>query len=214
MMSIRMIGGVELRRFYSHEMRMGLQSIQIGWDFRNYGTDSAAELYLQNNAETQGYDELQNQTDVEVFRVFARDQILRDRAGGIPRTFKQFKRKISGRRKSRDCFKKTKGNIEQKGERRQSFEEKQSRLAKVERINLIGDFEQRRSGWSSPGNKAACFECGNTDRFKAQFPIWIKKKEKWAAEWVINKRKGGGTKGKGEGGTDLFACLEGEEVGP
>ena len=59
-----------------------------------------------------GYEEMQNQTDVEVFRAFAKDQILRDRKGGIPRTFKHFKSKISS--KSRDGFKRTTSNVEQK----------------------------------------------------------------------------------------------------
>ena len=62
------------------------------------------------------------------------------------------------------------------GERKKPFEEKQAPLAKMEGLQLKGDPEQRRSGWSSAENKEACFECGNTARFKAQCPIWIKKK--------------------------------------
>ena len=41
---------------------------------------------------------------------------------------------------------KTKSNVGQKGERRQTFEEKQARLAKVEGISSKCDFEHRRSG--------------------------------------------------------------------
>ena len=55
------------------------------------------------------------------------------------------------------------------------YEEKQPRLAKAEGISSQGDFEQRRSGWGKPENKATCYECGNTDHFKAQCPIWIAK---------------------------------------
>ena len=92
-----------------------------------------------------------------------------------------------------------KENIEQKGETKQSFEEKQARLAKVGGINLIGDFEQRRSGWSASGNKAACSECGNTYHFKAQCHIWIKEEEMgmWKTD---NQRKGGGQKVRKEKG--------------
>ena len=59
------------------------------------------------------------------------------------------------------------------GERKKPFEEKQAPLAKMEGLQLKGDPEQRRSGWSSAENKAARFECGNTDRSKAQCQIWI-----------------------------------------
>ena len=64
-------------------------------------------------------------------------------------------------------------------ENRKPFEEKQARLAKMEGLELRGDFEQRRSGWDKAENKAACFERGRADHFKAECPIWIEKKEKW-----------------------------------
>ena len=82
-----------------------------------------------------------------------------------------------------------KANVEKKGERNPFSEEKQTRFAKMEGISLKGDFEQRRSGWSTAENKAACFECGNTDSLKAQFPIWKEKKAKWAGEGLTSKRK-------------------------
>ena len=62
------------------------------------------------------------------------------------------------------------------GERTKTFEEKQARLAKMEGLELKGDFERRRPGWGNSENKAACFERRHADHFKAQFPIWIKKK--------------------------------------
>ena len=52
----------------------------------------------------------------------------------------------------------------------------------MEGLELKGDFEQRGSGWNNSENKAACSERGRTDRFKAQCPIWIEKKEKWFQE--------------------------------
>ena len=82
-----------------------------------------------------------------------------------------------------------KANTEQKGGRKKSPEEKQARLAKVEG-DLIGDFEHRRSGWGESENKAACFECGNTDHFKAHFPIWIAKKKRRAWERPNTSTKG------------------------
>ena len=79
---------------------------------------------------------------------------------------------------------------------------------------LKGDFEQRRPGWSTAGNKAACFECGDTDRFKAQCPIWLKKKEKWDGEGSTSKGKGKGAKGKGKRKSALIACLGEDETDP
>ena len=59
-------------------------------------------------------------------------------------------------------------------------EERQTKLALVEGITLKGNFEQRRSGWSNEENKPACFECGNTEHFKALCPIWLAKRRKMA----------------------------------
>ena len=47
--------------------------------------------FLRNHEGAQGYEGLQNQTDMDVYRIFAKDQIIRDRKVEIPRTFKQFK---------------------------------------------------------------------------------------------------------------------------
>ena len=69
--------------FYLQKMEMGLRAVSIG-DFGNYGADSLAGGYLRNNEETQGYEELQHQTNVAAFKVFAKDKILRDREGKIP----------------------------------------------------------------------------------------------------------------------------------
>ena len=211
-MSIRAIVEIELTMFYLQEIQMSPSDLD--WeDFGNYGADSEAGEYLQNNEETQVYEELRNQSGVEVFRVFANDRILLDRRRKIPRTFKQLKSKISGGRKSRDGFKKTKANIEQEGGRKQSFGEKQVPLAKVEEINLTCDFEHRRSWWGASGNKAACFEFGNTDHFKDQCPIWVKKKRKWVGERPTTKAKGKpkGQKGKGKRAIGPL-CLSGRRI--
>ena len=56
----------------------------LDWgNFGNYGAEGEVGNYLQNNEETQGYEEMQNQKDVEVFRVSPKAQILRDRKGGF-----------------------------------------------------------------------------------------------------------------------------------
>ena len=59
-------------------------SSDLDWeDVENYGTDSDVEQFLQNNEVTQGYEGLQHQTDMGVYRVFAKEQILRVRKGGL-----------------------------------------------------------------------------------------------------------------------------------
>ena len=63
-------------------------------------------------------------------------------------------------------------------ERIKKSEERQTKLAHAEGITLKGNFEQRRTGWDNEENKPSCFECGNTERFKAQCPIWTAKRRK------------------------------------
>ena len=48
-----------------------------GGGIENYGTDSEVGRFLQNNEETQGYGDLQTQTDVEVYKIFAKEQLVR-----------------------------------------------------------------------------------------------------------------------------------------
>ena len=78
------------------------------------------------------------------------------------------------------------------------YEEKQPRLAKAEGISSQGDFEQRRSGWGKPENKATCYECGNTDHFKAQCPIWIAKNKNREGGKPTTNTKGGNEKARQE----------------
>ena len=54
----------------------------LDWgEIENFGTGSEIEQFLQNNEETQGYEDLQTPTDVEVFKIFANGQIVRGRNG-------------------------------------------------------------------------------------------------------------------------------------
>ena len=103
-----------------------------------------------------------------------------------------------------------KANLGKTCERKQNSGDRQARLEKVEWVSLKGDFEQRRTGWGETENRPACFECGNTDRFKAQFRILaIKEREKRWTNVIPTTGKGGGTKranptdGKGKGVIDV-----------
>ena len=161
---------------------------------RNYGDDSAAGQYLWNHEGAGDYEGMQFHADVEALGVLAEDDFWRGKKGEFREPLNNIgaKCKIANRN---TVFKKMKAIVEKKGGEK-NFEGKQSRLAEVGGISSKGDFEQRRSAWSRSGNKAACFEFGNTDRFKAQFPIWIQKKKKWAnGNPTINTKGGAGSSG-------------------
>ena len=74
-----------------------------------------------------------------------------------------------------------------------------------------------RIGGGKSGNKAACSECGNNDRFKSRCPIWIQnKKKRTGARPTTNVKWEGpeGQKGKGHGVAIHFSCLKSEEMDP
>ena len=93
--------------------------------------------------------------------------------GSELRPFKQFRGKCKGVENGVPKIK----AISEKRERKRNSEERQARFANAEWLTLKGDSGQRRMGWGKEENKAACFECGNTDRSKAQCPFWKSKKE-------------------------------------
>ena len=90
---------------------------------------------------------------------------------------------------------------------------RQTRVAKVEGVNLNGGAEQRRSGCDQFCNNPACFECGNTDRFKARCPICLDETKRWTNTPPPSAKPGEkGKKGrngeKGKGKYDRFTPLE------
>ena len=55
-------------------------SCDLDWgEIENFGTDSEVGQFVQNNEDTQGYEDLQTAADVDVFRIFAKEQTARDR---------------------------------------------------------------------------------------------------------------------------------------
>ena len=118
---------------------------------------------------------------------------------------------MQGNSKSSDGFKKMKANVEQKV--KENVRREESSFSESGGLKLKCYFEHRRSGWGKSEGKAVCFECGNTDHFKAQCPIWIKKKKKWAVERPTNTNWGPkGHKGQGKGIAVHFSCLESGEM--
>ena len=73
----------------------------LDWvELGTYGADSKAVQYLENNEGARNYEELKNKTDVEAYKVFAKDDNLRENKGKFPMAFKQFKNRMGGGRKS------------------------------------------------------------------------------------------------------------------
>ena len=92
------------------------------------GMGSEVEQFLQNNEETQGYEGLRRQADMNFYRFFAEEQIIRDRKGRIPRTFKQFANKPKWAYKSRVGFMGVKANVEKMGGGKSIFSKKSNRV--------------------------------------------------------------------------------------
>ena len=115
---------------------------------------------------------------------FAKERIVRGR-NGRQRNFRQFNKKLTGDTEGENNFRKMQANTGILGERKKPFEEKQSRLAKMDGLKLKGDFEQRGSGRGNSENKAACFECGHRS-FQGAMPNMDQKERK-----AVTRRKNG-----------------------
>ena len=99
--------------FFSRKWKWVSKWSRLGRIAKLWG-DSDVEQYLANNEGTRNYEELQNQTDVDAYKVFGKDNNLREKKGKFQRTFKQFKNKMSGV-KSKIGFRKMKANVGEKG---------------------------------------------------------------------------------------------------
>ena len=74
----------------------GERPSDLDWgEIGNFGTDSEVEHFLQINEATQGWEDLQSPADVEVFKLSAKEQIVRGR-NGKHRNFRQFNKKLTG----------------------------------------------------------------------------------------------------------------------
>ena len=63
------------------QLEMAIQVILIRGEIENFGKDSEVGQFLRNNEDTQGYENLQTTTDVDVFEIFPKEQISRGRNG-------------------------------------------------------------------------------------------------------------------------------------
>ena len=152
-------------------------SSDLDWgEIENCGTGREVEQFWRNNEETKGYEDSQTPKDVEVFKISAKENPPGWKWGESTQ-FAAIWQKVDRFFERKEEFSE---NASKNGKFRggkKPFGGEQTRLSKMEGLESKGDFEQRRSGWNSSENKASCFECGNTDRFKAQCPIWIKRKK-------------------------------------
>ena len=114
-------------------------------EVENYGTDSEVEQFLQNNEETQGYEERRRPTGVDVFRIFANGHILREREMEKTRNFSQLNEKLAGTFKGRNGFPKMQENV---GNRRkkETFWRKTSALSENGRVAIRRRFRAKKIG--------------------------------------------------------------------
>ena len=82
----------------------------------NIGTDSEDGQFLRNNEESQGYGELQIQTDVGFYS--PKGEIVRGIKGEKKRSFRQFPNKSTGSFKGRNNFRHMQTNEGNLGEER------------------------------------------------------------------------------------------------
>ena len=149
--------------------------------------------YLVNHDGACDYGDVSDPTEIEAYKVPAKENVRGKYQGmGGLAIANNFETKLRGKPKT--GFLKLKAYLGKAVDRKQNFEGWQARLAKVAGVSLKGDFEQRRTGRGKAENKATCFECGNTDRFKAQCPIWQAKKKRWANGNPKYGNKGGSQK--------------------
>ena len=87
--SIKIYGGVRPWMFAIRGEALSQQAIWIGGG--DYGTDSELGRYLGNHDGSCEYEDMNNQADIEVLKVFANDIIIRRKQGEEQRPFKQLR---------------------------------------------------------------------------------------------------------------------------
>ena len=174
-----------------------LSDLDLG-EVGDYGEGREVGQLLQRYGGTQGYEALQRPTGLGAFRIFAEEQIIRDRMGGGGREILA----ISTRNRpvvlrGATVFGKRSRALGKLGcvwGRMGPFGGGNRRVyLKWNGCNLKeGDSEQRRSGrLGNAGGKASRFGRGNADRFRGKCPIWVNKKG--------GKRKGTPKRESGDG---------------
>ena len=61
-----------------------------------YGADSEMGRYLENHDGSCDYEDTNNQTDIAAYKVFAKDNIVREKQGGISEPLSNFGTKYKG----------------------------------------------------------------------------------------------------------------------
>ena len=78
--------------------------------------------------------------------------------------------------KSKNRFKGPRKKRNRAGERRNFAETWHARVAEAAGFNMVGDYDRRMAGLA-PVGKIARFECGDTDRFKKECPVFLEKQK-------------------------------------
>ena len=192
-------------------------------DVENYGTDIEVGGYLLNRDGALDYGEISGPAEIEAYEVSGKWNLIRNHQGKRNVLSGNFETKYTG--PIRKWFRGMKSNFWKPIDRKQnSGGGRQARLSKVGCLILKGDCEQRILGRNQAWNKPACFERGDTDRFKSQCPIWLAETARWTNTHPAPKKKGGEQKGakcriweKCKGKSVMFSFLwpngDGLEIG-
>ena len=117
----------------------------LDWEgLGKYGAGSEAGGYLVSRDGACDYGDIGNPAEIDAYKVFAKENVEKEKTWREGPTFKQFRAKIQ-RSKPKTGFLKMKSNLG-KGERKQNFDERQARLERVGGDSLKGGFAQRRPG--------------------------------------------------------------------
>ena len=94
----------------------------LDWgEIENFGTDSDVEQFLQNNEETQGYEDLQTPKDVDVFKISAKERIALDTNAKKQRNFRQFNQKLTWDTKEKIIFSEKASRYEDVRRKKETF---------------------------------------------------------------------------------------------
>ena len=153
--------------------------LELG-EIENYGGRYRSGDYLLNRDGTCDYGKIMDPSEIEAYEVFGEVNLIRKHQGKEKHTFKQFRGGNTRIQNRKRVSVKIKTSFGKQRERKQNPVARRARLSKDEGVNWECAFEQMIQGWGQAENKTSCFDRGNTDRFKAQFPIWIAKTKRWA----------------------------------
>ena len=123
----------------------------------------------------------------DVFKTFAKTNIYIEKWNGErDRTARRLGESLKN---SRDKCESSRKKRFRTNERKNFADARQARVAETAWFYMTGDYEHRMDSMS-PIGKLACFEFGDTDRVRKDFPVYIAKRSRFRAEPQGGKKGG------------------------